>query len=91
MVNYKALFWCTLPAILFLVIFLLTGCSNPEETTMFLHSQGFTKIKTTGYKPFTCGKDDLYVTGFTAKDTDYSDVSGTVCDGWVSGKHIEFD
>lgn len=48
----------------------LVGCTDPENATKTLKSQGYKQIVITGYDFFGCGKDDLYHTGFVAIGAD---------------------
>lgn len=61
---------------------LLMGCSNSNDANKALTAMGFTDIRTTGYKWFACSDDDWYHTGFTAKNPQGLQVSGTVCSGF---------
>ena len=75
----------------FFAVMMLGGCTNESATIKTLRSAGFTDIKTTGYEFFECGEDDTYHTGFTAKNPQGQQVTGTVCCGfWAKGCTIRF-
>lgn len=69
----------------------LTGCSKPKASTEFLVKQGYTNIEITGWRPFMKGEDDVFSTGFTAKNANGAVVEGAVTQGWFKGKTIRFD
>lgn len=60
---------------------LLVGCSDSDTAIKALRGAGYTDIKTTGYSWFSCGKDDSFATGFTAKGPTGVYVEGAVCSG----------
>jgi hypothetical protein len=62
-------------------VFCLSSCTNEPDTVKTLQSVGFTDIKTTGYEFFACSQDDVYHTGFIAKNSRGEIVSGVVCCG----------
>lgn len=66
------------------------SCIDKDGTIALLTSQGFTNINITGYDCFSCGKGDVYHTGFTAQSPNGSFVKGTVCKGWLKGATIRF-
>jgi len=73
------------------VIF-LTGClTDNTEARRILEAEGYTEISFTGYKCFTCSKDDAYATGFKAKTIVGKEVTGTVCGGFLKGHTIRID
>lgn len=66
------------------------SCTNDSGSRRALESEGFTEIQLTGYSWLSCGKDDTFATGFTAKNAKGNPVSGTVCCGLVKGCTIRF-
>lgn len=69
---------------LILAALLLAGCGADESNSRrTLESSGYTEISITGWAPLTCGKDDTFSTGFTAKNPQGRRVSGVVCCGLV--------
>ncbi len=70
-----------------IILALFAGCSDSERTIEVLQDEGFTDIQTTGVKPFSCGKDDTYCTGFEAAGPTGRHVHGAVgCGlGWGKG------
>lgn len=71
-------------------ILALSGCTDPNKTKETLKDYGFSEIKTNGYNPFACGKDDFYSTNFTAKNPAGNVVSGTVCCGILKACTVRF-
>jgi len=67
--------------ILGLLLTLSLACVNEDDSLRTLQSAGYTNIQITGWKPFSCGKDDTYSTGFTAKNPAGVKVTGVVCCG----------
>lgn len=67
--------------VLVLLMTLLLGCTDGDNTRRILAENGYTDIHLTGYKFFSCSKDDFYHTGFTATSPVGKRVSGTVCSG----------
>lgn len=59
------------------------SCTDESNTKRTLEMHGFTDIKTTGFVPFTCGKNDSFATGFRAKNPAGRVVEGTVCCGFL--------
>lgn len=64
-------------------VFILAGCTSPQDAERALRAQGFTDITYTGYDYFACGKDDFYHTGFTAINAQGMYVEGTACSGFL--------
>jgi len=60
---------------------MLASCTSETDASRALTAQGFTNVEVTGYDFFACSKDDFYHTGFTAKNTQGTKVTGTVCSG----------
>lgn len=69
----------------------LTGCTDPDNATRILTQAGYTNIQMTGYKGLACGKDDIYMTGFTATGPTGLAVSGCVCAGAWKNSTIRFE
>ncbi|UNY41085.1 lipoprotein [Klebsiella phage KP185] len=61
--------------------FMMIGCTDADNATRVLDNAGFTDIKITGYKFFSCSEDDFQHTGFTAIGPTGKPVNGTVCSG----------
>ena len=73
-------------------ILLLAGCTKEDDTKRILTDQGFTDVQTTGYRPFACGDDYTFRTGFTAKaPVTKKQVTGVVCSGFLKGSSVKFD
>ena len=62
-------------------LLVLAACTNAQDARDALANQGFTDVEVTGWRPFTCGKDDFYATGFRARNAQGRVVEGTVCSG----------
>ena len=75
--------------VLIAVAILFVGCTQPEKAEQVLRQQGYTEISITGWKPFMCGEDDTYSTGFTATAVNGERVSGAVTSGfWFKGNTV---
>ena len=68
----------------------VSGCTAPDTAYRTLESSGYTDIQLTGYKPFSCSKDDTFSTGFVAKNPRGQVVEGTVCSGWLKNGTVRF-
>jgi hypothetical protein len=68
----------------------LLACSDEGRTIRTLQQSGFTEITTTGYEPFSCGRDDDFSTGFKAKNPSGAVVTGVVCCGLMKGCTVRF-
>lgn len=78
--------------ILLLFALLFASCTDEEQARRVLENQGYTKIQITGYKHFSCGKDDSTSTGFNAMSPADKPVSGVVCCGlWLKNCTIRFE
>lgn len=66
-----------------LLMLLLVGCGNDEETVQALKKAGYTHIQSTGWRPFVCAEDDTWSTGFVAIDASGHRVEGVVCCGLI--------
>jgi hypothetical protein len=73
------------------VCLLVAGCSDSTTAERALDAAGYTNVKTTGYKFFSCGKDDAFSTGFIAKGPTGKNVTGAVCSGWFKSSTIRLD
>jgi hypothetical protein len=70
---------------------LTMSCTNARGAYATLKAQGYDNIRITGYRPFTCGRDDSVKTGFTATK-DGQTITGTVCEGLLfKGKTVRYD
>lgn len=68
-----------------------SNCTDEDATRDTLRKAGYKNIQITGYKPFQCGEDDRYSTGFTAINSNGETVEGTVCCGlWTKGCTVRF-
>lgn len=61
----------------------LIGCTDENHADKILRAQGYTDIRTTGYRLFGCSEDDEVRTGFVAKSVNGTRVEGVVCCGLV--------
>lgn len=78
---------------LLLALVLLSSCTSNSDFIkgkQQLESQGYTNIKNTGFKPFYCGEDDVFSTGFTALDSKGNKVDGCFCGGLMKGVTIRY-
>lgn len=57
------------------------GCTSQTDAERALSAQGFTDVTYTGYDMFACSKDDVFHTGFRAKNAQGVYVEGTACSG----------
>ena len=72
--------------------FMTLSCTNDQSAKELLENEGYKNIQMTGYKFFSCSKDDFFHTGFSAINANGKFVSGTVCEGFLfKGKTIRFD
>jgi len=77
-------------ALFVMVMLLLAACSDEATARRALNQSGFTAVETTGFAPFSCGKDDTFATGFRALGPSGEPVRGAVCSGWFKGATIRF-
>ena len=70
---------------------LLSACTNESKTKRILENEGFTEIEINGYSFFACGEDDVFATGFCAKNAAGNKVCGTVCGGVGKGYTIRYE
>jgi hypothetical protein len=75
---------------LLITIALLIACTDPKGTIQILTKQGYKNITITGYRPFSCWKNDL-ATGFTATDSNGFYVTGCNCYNVLTGSRIKID
>lgn len=68
----------------------ICGCTDNNKASEILSEQGYTQIELTGYVPFVCSNDDIFSTGFKAKNPNGKYVTGTVCNGVLKGATIRF-
>lgn len=73
-----------LPFTALLAACMLVGCTDESSTRRTLEDAGYSNISTTGYSWWSCGDDDTFATGFSAKNPAGKQVSGTVCCGWLT-------
>jgi hypothetical protein len=68
----------------------LTGCTDADGARRALNADGFDTVEITGYRPFACGKDDGFRTGFRGCKGQKC-ATGVVCSGWLKGYTIRYD
>ena len=66
-----------------LTVVAIVGCTKPDDARRVLAAHGYTDISITGYRWFSCSKDDTYHTGFVATSPAGIRVEGCVCDGFL--------
>lgn len=62
-----------------------------EDTIRILKAEGYQDVELTGYKWFTCGKDDMFANGFKATGKNGTTITGCVCSGLFKGNTIRLD
>lgn len=67
------------------------ACQSPDTAREVLENNGFTEIKITGYRWFSCDEKDLFHTGFEAVAPNGRKVTGVVCSGVMKANTIRFD
>jgi hypothetical protein len=78
--------------IMTIILYFTVGFTNEKEANKVLYQAGYSNIKITGYKLFSCAKDDWYHTGFEAISPAHIKTSGTVCSGLLfKNSTIRFD
>ena len=75
---------------LLIAIVFMSGCTSPQDADRALSAQGFSDITYTGYDFMACSEDDIYHTGFRAKNPQGRYVSGTVCSGIFKNATVRF-
>lgn len=75
------------------VALVTVACTNESATRRTLEGAGFTDIEITGYRSWSCSKNDSTCTGFRAKGPNGRVVEGAVGCGMGCGKGctIRFD
>ena len=74
------------------LLFLSTGCTQPDNAKRILEDQGYTEIQMRGYDILNCSEDDAYKDKFIAKGPTGKTVSGVVCAGLMfKGSTIRLD
>lgn len=68
----------------------MVGCTRSDLATRVLQDNGFKNVEITGWRPFMCGEDDHFSTGFRATKEGRT-VTGCVCSGVFKGSTIRFD
>jgi len=63
---------------------------DASEARRVLNSSGYSKVNITGYRPLSCGQDDLSSTGFEATNATGQRVTGVVCCGILKGCTVRF-
>jgi hypothetical protein len=71
-------------------LILLTGCTDELRATETLRKSGFTEIRTTGFELWGCSDDDVFQTGFRAKNVQGQQVNGVVCCGLMKSCTVRF-
>lgn len=69
----------------------LSSCTDSNGATRTLINNGYTNVEITGYRFFSGGRDDVFVTGFEAISPAGIPVSGVVTRGWFNGNTIRLD
>ena len=64
-----------------ILAFMFVGCTSSSDAQRALDAQGFTDVTYTGYDFLACSKDDVFHTGFRAKNAQGIYVEGTACSG----------
>lgn len=66
--------------------------SDRTHIISFLERQGDKDVELTGFKYFSCGRDDFYKDGFKAINVNGHNVSGVVCEGVIfKSKTVRID
>ena len=68
--------------------FLLTACTDKDNSKRVLENEGYTHISFQGYDWLGCSKDDIFRTGFYAVNKNGKSVRGTVCNSFFSGSVV---
>ena len=82
--GYNFVFFSLVILIVLVMLGLVTGCTDEGSSRKTLRNAGYSNITFTGWSPLVCGQDDMFSTGFTAKNPTGQIVSGTVCCGLVA-------
>jgi len=73
-----------------LIALVAAACSNEPSSRRALTAYGFTDIQLTGYQLFGCSEDDIYHTGFVARNPQGNIVEGVVCCGALKNCTVRF-
>lgn len=76
---------------LFFIFLAPRACTAPDDARRVLSQEGYTQVQLTGYRYWSCGRDDSFHTGFTALSPNKQTVTGTVCSGWLKGHTTRLD
>jgi hypothetical protein len=78
-------------ALLLGALFTTGACTDEDASREALRKSGYKQVEITGYRPFQCGRDDAFSTGFRATSPGGERVEGTVCCGrWLKGCTVRF-
>ena len=75
------------------LILLFIGCTSDSDFNKVksqLEELGYTEIENTGYSILCCSEDDIFSTGFKAKDKDGNTIKGCVCSNILKGVTIRY-
>lgn len=78
----------TIIALFFCVI--TFSCTDGDNATRILKEQGYTNIVITGHGFWSCSKDDIFSTEFSAVSPTGITVKGVFCSGFTKGGTIRF-
>jgi len=73
------------------IVFMASGCTDPQGATKTLQAQGYTNIVITGYRFGQAGEEEAYATGFKATSPSGIHVTGTVTSGFQRGYTVRLD
>lgn len=74
-----------------LTLFSCTSNKDFEKGKKQLENQGYTDVVNTGHNYYCCSNDELYSTGFKAKDKNGDIVEGCFCLSILKGITIRFE
>lgn len=69
----------------------LISCTRPDGSRRVLEDSGYTNVEITGYRFFTCDKNDTFCTGFKATSPTGKKVTGAVGSGLLKSYTIRLD
>lgn len=82
---------CMFKLVISIFALLLVSCfTDPEGTITILRQKGYTDVQITGYRPFSCWKNEQ-ATGFIAKNPSGHYVKGCACKNIFTGTRIKVD
>lgn len=84
----------TLILTLIFLCVLIAACTDEDDFSKAkkqLEAQGYTNVENTGYAAFCCSEEDMYRTGFAAKDKSGNTVKGCICSGPLKGITIRYE